>query len=125
MDYSAVPNVVFTSPEVATVGIGEDQAKEEGLDITVGKIPFSSNGKALAMNEARGFVKLVKSNETQKIIGGSIVGPDASSLIGILTTAIANGFTENEINNTVFAHPTTSEVIHEVSGEFGIGAIHS
>ncbi len=124
MDYSAVPNVIFTSPEIATVGMGEDQAKEEDLDITVSKTPFIGNGKAISMNETRGFVKLVKNNETGKIIGGSIIGPDASNLITILTTAIANGLTETEINKTIFPHPTTGEVIQEASQDLGLGAIH-
>ena len=124
VDYLSVPNVIFTSPEIASVGLTEDKSKEEGLDITVSKIPFSGNGKALAMNETRGFVKLIKNNETGKIIGGSIIGPDASSLITILTIAIQNGLTEHEINNTIFPHPTTSEVIQEAAQDLGLGAIH-
>ena len=124
-DYRAVPNVIFTSPEIATVGKGEDQAKEEGLDVSLGKIPFLSNGKALAMNETRGFVKLIKDNVTGKIIGASIIGPDASTLIGILTTAVANDLTDTELVNTIFAHPTTSEVIQEAAQALGLGAIHS
>ena len=124
MDYSAVPNVIFTSPEIATVGMGEDQAKEEDLDITVSKTPFIGNGKAISMNETRGFVKLIKDNGTKKIIGGSIIGPDATNLITILTTAIANGLTETEINKTIFPHPTTGEVIQEASQDLGLGAIH-
>ena len=125
MDYTAVPNVIFTYPEIATVGIGEGQAKEKGIDITVNKIPFTSNGKALAMNEARGFVKLIKSNDTGKIIGGSIIGPDASALISTLTTIVANGLSLSEINKTIFPHPTTSEIIGEVALDMGIGAIHT
>lgn len=124
MDYSSIPNVIFTSPEIATVGIGEDEAKKEGLDIKVSKTPFSANGKALAMNESRGFTKLIKDNTTGKIIGASIVGPDASSLISTLTTIINNGLTEDHINSTIFPHPTTSEVIQEASQGLGKGAIH-
>ena len=125
MNYTAVPNVIFTCPEIATVGIGEDQAKEKGLDITISKIPFTSNGKALAMNEARGFIKLIKNNETEKIIGGSIIGPDASALISTLTTIIVNGLSLSEINETIFPHPTTSEIIGEATLDMGIGAIHT
>ncbi len=125
MDYSGVPNVIFTSPEIATVGIGQDQAKEEGIDVSISKIPFSSNGKALAMNETRGFVKLVKDNVTGKIIGASIIGPDASTLIATVTVAIANGLSDKDLVKTIFAHPTTSEVIQEAAQGLGLGAIHS
>lgn len=124
MDYSAVPNVIFTSPEIANVGMGEDEANAAGMDITVSKFSFAGNGKALTMGETRGFIKLIKDNETGKIIGGSMIGPDASSLISSLTLAIANEFTEKQITETIFSHPTTGEVIHEAAMDFGIGALH-
>jgi dihydrolipoamide dehydrogenase len=124
MDYSAVPNVIFTAPEIASVGMGEDEAKAKGMDIAVSKFSFEGNGKALTMNEPRGFIKLIKNMETGKIIGGSIIGADAASLISTLTVAIANKFTEEEITETIFSHPTTSEVIHEAALDFGIGALH-
>lgn len=124
MDYSAVPNVIFTAPEIASVGVNEDEAKAKGMNITVSKFSFAGNGKALTMNEARGFIKLVKNNETGKIIGGSIIGADSSSLISALTLAIMNGFSEKEITETIFPHPTTGEVIHEAAMDFGIGALH-
>ncbi|MFZ2537785.1 MAG: dihydrolipoyl dehydrogenase, partial [Oscillospiraceae bacterium] len=124
MEYSAVPNVIFTAPEIASVGINEDEAKAKGMNITVSKFEFSGNGKALTMNEPRGFIKLIKNNETNKIIGGSIIGADASSLISSLTLAIANGFSEKEITETIFPHPTTGEIIHEAAMDFGIGAVH-
>jgi dihydrolipoamide dehydrogenase len=124
MDYSAVPNVIFTAPEIASVGIGEDAAKAKGINIAVSKFSFAGNGKALTMNEPRGFIKLVRNNETGKIIGGSIIGADASSLISALTLAIANGLTDKEITETIFPHPTTGEVIHEAALDFGIGALH-
>lgn len=124
MDYNAVPNVIFTSPEIASVGMGEDEAVKKGMDIKVSKFAFAGNGKALTMNEPNGFIKLIKNNKTNKIIGGSIIGADASSLISALTLAIENGFTEKEITKTIFPHPTTGEVIHEVAMDLGIGALH-
>lgn len=124
MDYSAVPNVIFTTPEIASVGIGEDEAKEKALDVSVSKFSYAGNGKALTMNEPRGFIKLVKDNETGKIIGCSIIGADASSLISVLTMGITNGLTEKEITETIFPHPTTGEVIYEAALELGIGALH-
>jgi len=124
MDYSAVPNVIFTTPEIASVGIGEDEAKEKALDVSVSKFSYAANGKALTMNEPRGFIKLVKDNETGKILGCSIIGADASSLISGLTMGIAIGITEKEITETIFPHPTTGEVIYEAALELGIGALH-
>lgn len=124
MDYSAVPNVIFTAPEIASVGITEDEATSKGMNISVSKFDYAGNGKALTMNEPAGFIKLIKSNETNKIIGGSIIGADASSLISSITLAIANGFTEKQITETISPHPTTGEIIHEAAMNFGIGALH-
>lgn len=124
MNYSAVPNVIFTSPEIASVGIGEDEAKEKKINIRVSKFCYAGNGKALTMNEPRGFVKLIKNTDTEKIIGCSIIGADASTLISSLTLVIANGLTEREITDTIFPHPTTSEMIPEAAFDFGIGALH-
>lgn len=124
MDYTAVPNVIFTAPEIASVGIGEDEANAKKINIMVSKFSYSGNGKALTMNEPRGYVKLIKNTETGKIIGCSIIGADASTLISGLTLVIANGLTEKEITDTIFPHPTTSEVIPEAAFEFGIGALH-
>ncbi|RRJ64581.1 dihydrolipoyl dehydrogenase [Paenibacillus oralis] len=124
MHYSAVPNVIFTSPEIASVGLSEDECKQRGMDYSVSKVSFESNGKALTMNEPEGFIKLIKDNNSGKIVGGSIIGPDASSLISSLTLAIANELTEQQITQTIFAHPTTGEVIHEAAFGLGIGALH-
>lgn len=124
MHYSAVPNVIFTSPEIASVGLSEDECKQRGMEYSVSKVSFESNGKALTMNEPEGFIKLIKDNNSGKIVGGSIIGPDASSLISSLTLAIANGLTEQQITQTIFAHPTTGEVIHEAAFGLGIGALH-
>lgn len=124
LDYSSVPNVIFTAPEIASAGTCEDEARKYDMNITVSKFSFSGNGKALTMNEPRGFIKLIKNNDTGKVIGGAIIGADASSLISSLTLAIANNFTEKEITETIFAHPTTGEVIHEATLDFSIGALH-
>lgn len=123
-NYSAVPNVVFTSPEISSVGLTEEECRKKGLDFSISTVSYSCNGKAVTMDEPDGFVKLVRDNATQRIVGGSIIGADASSLISTLTLAVSNGFTDKEIAETVFAHPTTAEVIHEAVLGFGIGAIH-
>ena len=124
MDYSAVPNVIFTSPEIATVGIGEEEAQSLNMDYSTSRVSFMSNGKALTMNETAGFVKLIKDNSSNKIIGAAVIGPDASTLISALTLGIKNGLTEKEYTETIFAHPTTAEVIHEAAFGLSIGALH-
>jgi dihydrolipoamide dehydrogenase len=124
MDYSAVPNVVFTSPEIAGVGLTQEDCREKGIDCSVSTVSYTSNGKAMTMNEPDGFIKLVRDNSTHKILGGSIIGADASSLISTLTLAITNGMTDKDIAKTIFTHPTTAEIIHEAALEFGMGAIH-
>ncbi|WP_217587465.1 dihydrolipoyl dehydrogenase [Lentibacillus saliphilus] len=124
MDYTAVPNVIFTSPEIANVGLQEYECEAQGIDYQVSKVSFASNGKALTMNEPAGFIKLIKDNQSGQIIGGAIIGPDASSLISSLTIAISNKLTEQQITQTIFAHPTTAEVIHEAALGLSIGALH-
>lgn len=124
MDYFAVPNVIFTNPEIASVGLTEDECKEKGFDYSVGKFNYMSNGKALTMDEPKGFIKLIKHNETNKIIGGTIIGAEASALVSTVTLAIANGLTDEEIRETIFAHPTTAEIIHEAAYGLGIGTMH-
>lgn len=124
MKYSAVPNVIFTSPEIASVGITEDFAKAQNINIKVSKFPFSANGKALTMNEEEGFVKLIKNLDTNKLEGASVIGPDAASLIATLTVMINCEIDEDEIRHTIFAHPTTSEAIHESILGFSEGALH-
>lgn len=124
MSYCAVPNVIFTSPEIASVGLTEDECKEKGFDYSVSKFNYMSNGKALTMGETKGFIKLIKHNETNKIIGGTIIGAEASNLISAVTVAIANGLTDEEIRETIFAHPTTAEIIHEAAYGLGIGTLH-
>lgn len=124
VDYSAVPNVIFTYPEIASVGLTEDQAKNNDIKYKTSKFYFQGNGKALTMGENEGFIKLVKDIEKDKIIGASIIGPDASSLVSTLTLIIKNNIKEDGIIETIFAHPTTGEVIHEAALELGIGGLH-
>lgn len=124
MDYTVVPNVIFTSPEIANVGMTEDAAIKEELNIKVSKFPFGANGKALTMGEGQGFIKLIKNLDTGKIIGGAIMGPEASALISSLTLIINQNISEEDVVHTIFAHPTTGEAIHEAALGLGIGAIH-
>jgi dihydrolipoamide dehydrogenase len=124
MDYAAVPSAIFTEPEIAMVGIGEKEAKLQGIEIEVGKFPFSANGKALSYGESDGFIKIIRDKNTEKLIGASIVGLHATDLIAELTLAIRNNLTAREIAETIHAHPTTAEVIHEAALSLEGGAIH-
>lgn len=124
-DYSIVPGAIFTTPEIASVGPTEDQAKEQGLDISVGKFIFAANGKALTYGERRGLVKVIADKATGVILGGHIIGPHASDLIHEITVAIKNKLTAEQIADTIHAHPTTAETVLEaVMATTPKGAIH-
>lgn len=122
-DRSKVPSVIFTKPEIATVGLSEDEAKKEGIQYKTGVFHYSGNGKALTMHETEGYIKLLSDKEG-KILGGTIVGADASTLIASVTLAVQNSLTAEDIADTIFAHPTTAEVVHEAALDLTIGAFH-
>ncbi|GKX27904.1 dihydrolipoyl dehydrogenase [Vallitalea longa] len=124
MDYTVIPSAIFTNPEIAMVGVSERTAQEDGLDIEIGKFPFAANGKALTLGESNGFVKIIKEKPTGKIIGGSIIGPHATDLIAEITLAIKNGLTTKDVMETIHAHPTTAESIHEAVLATEGGALH-
>jgi dihydrolipoamide dehydrogenase len=106
------------------VGIGEKAAKKQGIDVEVGKFPFAASGKALTMGESRGFVKIIKQKCTGKILGGAIIGPHATDLIAEIALAVKKGLTCEDVIETVHAHPTTAEAIHEAVLAAEGGAIH-
>ncbi|MDI7247624.1 MAG: dihydrolipoyl dehydrogenase [Bacillota bacterium] len=124
MSYGAVPSAIFTSPEVASVGLNERQAKEEGFDVRVGKFPFTASGKALAMGEAEGFVKIIADGGTDRILGIHIVGPHATELIPEPTAAVRMKMTVAEFAKTIHAHPTLAEAIGEAAEAVHRMAIH-
>lgn len=112
-DYQAMPSAVFTDPEIATVGLTETEAKERGIEVTVGKFPFSILGRALAKGEAIGFVKTLIDAKTEQVLGVGVVGPDASELIAEATLAIEMCAQAEDVALTVHAHPTLSEAMNE------------
>lgn len=122
--YPIIPSVIFTNPEIAQVGLTEEECINQGISIKKSIFPFIANGKAKIQNETKGFVKLIKNKENNKIIGGVIVGVDASSLISSITLAITNGLTDQDISKTIFSHPTTSEAVWEAAEGLYQGAIH-
>ncbi len=123
-DYKCVPAVVFTDPEIASVGMTEAEAKEKGIDVVVGKFPFAASGRALSLNETDGFTKLVAEKGTGLVLGAHIVGPEASEIIAEMGLAIEMGATLEDVALTVHAHPTLPETIMEAA-EAAMGkAIH-
>lgn len=113
--YDNIPSVTYCHPEVASVGMTEEQAKEQKLDYVVGKFPFSANGRARASNETEGFVKIIRDKKYGEILGAHIVGGHASELIHELGLARENEYTVEEIDLFVHAHPTLSEAVAEAS----------
>ncbi len=111
MDYRAVPNCVFSMPEVASVGLTEEEARRENDNIKVSKYPFRANSKALIMGETEGMIKIIADGNSLKLLGIHILGVHASDLIAEVTLAMSIGATAKEIINTIHAHPTLSELI--------------
>ncbi len=119
-----VPSCIFVSPEIASVGITEEQAKEQGLDYKTSRIMFGSNGKALTLGQEDGFVKVIADNRTQTILGVHILGPHASDLIHEGALAVQNRLHIDQIKQTIHAHPTLSETFHEAILGLNDEAIH-
>ena len=118
------PNCVFTLPEVAFVGMTEEKLKESGIDYRASKFMFGANGKALSLGEGDGFVKVFASNEDNKVLGVTILGPHANDLIHEGAIAIANGMDVDSIDRTIHAHPTLSEAFMEAVHGLDDKAIH-
>ena len=115
MRYDAIPAVIFTEPEAASVGFTEEMAKEKNLNITVAKYPFKALGKSQTSSETFGFVEIIADKNTSQIYGATIVGNGAASLIAELTLAITNELTLESIFETVHAHPTEAEAVMEAA----------
>jgi dihydrolipoamide dehydrogenase len=113
--YDNVPSVTYCHPEVASIGMTEDQAKERKLDYQVGRFPFSANGRARTSNETEGFVKIIRDKKYGEILGAHIVGSHASEIIHELTVARENEYTVEEVDLAIHAHPTLSEAIAEAA----------
>lgn len=115
VDYTAIPSVVFSDPEIAAVGLTEAEAKEQGYEVAVGKFPFAANGRALSLLEAEGFVKVVADKASGLVLGVQIVGPEASDLIAEAALAVEMGATLEDIALTIHAHPTLGETMMEAA----------
>lgn len=125
VNYDVIPNVIYTEPEVAGVGITEAQAKEKGISVKVGKFPLQANGRAIASDATDGMVKIIACAETDKILGGQIIAKGASEMISEIVTHMEYGGSAEDLGRTVHAHPTISEAIKEAGLAVDNAAIHS
>jgi dihydrolipoamide dehydrogenase len=121
IDYIGIPAVVFSDPELATVGYTESQAKAEGIEVIGAKFPFAANGRALSLDSTDGFVKLITRKEDGLVIGAQIAGANASDMISELGLAIEAGMTAEDISMTIHAHPTLGEMTMEAA-EVALGS---
>jgi dihydrolipoamide dehydrogenase len=124
VNYGAIPGVVYTWPEVASVGRTEEELRADGVAYTVGKFPFTANGRARAMGDTDGFVKILADKTTDAVLGAHIIGPDAGTLIAELVTAIEFGASAEDVARTCHAHPTLSEAVKEAALAVEGRAIH-
>jgi len=115
MDYGNIPNATYCHPEVASIGLTEQQCKERKLDYKVGKFPFSANGRARTAGETDGFVKIIRDSKYGEILGAHIVGAHATEMIHELVVARTNEFTVEEVDLAIHAHPTLSEAVAEAA----------
>jgi dihydrolipoamide dehydrogenase len=124
VNYDAIPSVVYTSPEVAAVGRTEEELKAAGIAYAVGKFPFTANGRARAMGETDGFVKLLADKATDRLLGAHIIGPDGGTLIAELSMAIEFGASAEDVARTSHAHPSLNEAVKEAALAVGGRALH-
>lgn len=124
VNYAVIPGVVYTNPEVASVGKTEDELKAEGVDYKIGKFPFTANGRAKAMLATQGFVKILADVETDRVLGAHIIGKNAGEMIHELVTLMEFSGSSEDLARTTHAHPTLSEAIREAALSLGDGAIH-
>ncbi len=124
INYDAIPAIVYTNPEIASVGKTEEQLKQEKKDFKVGKFPFIANGRALTTSASEGFVKILVDKQTDEILGAHIIGHDAGQLIAEIVTTIEFGGSAEDIARVCHAHPTTSEAVKEAALSVDGRAIH-
>ena len=123
-DAKCVPAVIFTSPEMASVGISEAEAKEQGLAVKSGSFPFAASGRAMSLMETDGFVKIVADAATDEVLGVHMVGPEVTELIAEAALAIELGATAEDIGRTIHAHPTLPEAMMEAAESVHGAAVH-
>ncbi|HSI10140.1 MAG: dihydrolipoyl dehydrogenase [Rariglobus sp.] len=125
VNWDLMPAIIYTEPEVASVGLGEDAAKAKGLAINVGKFNFAANARALANDAGDGYVKIIADAKTDKILGAQILGRNAGELISEIVTHMEYGGSAEDLARTVHAHPTMSEAVKEAAMAVSKSAIHA
>jgi dihydrolipoamide dehydrogenase len=124
VNYDAIPGIIYTNPELAGVGLTEDQAKEKGTEVRVGKFPFRANARALANEDPEGMVKFVADAKTDRILGAHILQHAASELIAEAASVMEFGGSAEDLGRTCHSHPTLSEAVREAALAVGKRAIH-
>ena len=124
VNYDVMPNVIYTHPEVAWVGLTEEQCKEEGIDFQVGSFPFAASGRAKAKGDTGGLVKVIRDKSNDRLLGAHLIGPSASELLAQSVLAMEFDATIEDIAHTIHAHPTLSEAMHEAALGADGRAIH-
>jgi dihydrolipoamide dehydrogenase len=125
VNYAAIPAVVYTHPEIASVGQTEEQLKESGTPYKKGVCPYGASGRALALGDTQGRVKILAHAETDRVLGVHILGAHAGDLIAEAVAAIEFGASSEDIARTCHAHPTLSELLHEAALAVDNRAIHT
>lgn len=124
LDYKAMPAAIFCDPEIATVGLSEEQAREQGYEVKIGKFPFAASGRALSMNEPDGMVKMITDAKTDLLLGVHMIGPEVAELIAEAALGIEMGATAEDIALTVHTHPTLPETMMEAAEAVHGMAVH-
>jgi dihydrolipoamide dehydrogenase len=124
MDYSAIPNCIYTDPEIASVGLSEPRAKEQGHAVKVGRFNFAALGKAMCIGETAGMVKVVADAQTDRVLGVGIVGPHATDIIAEGVLAVRHGLRVHQVAETIHSHPTLPEAVGEAMHDVHGQAIH-
>ena len=125
VNYDTIPGVVYTTPEVASIGKTEEQLKEKNIQYKIGKFSFMANSRAKAIDDAEGFVKILADEKTDKVLGAHLIGPHAGELIAEIGIAMEFGASSEDIARTCHAHPTFSEAVKEAALSVDKRAIHS
>ena len=112
-DHSRIPGCTYSRPQIASVGLSEDKAKQEGREVKIGRFPFRGNGKAVSLGESEGLIKTIFDSATGELLGAHMIGPEVTELIQGFVIAMGLECTEEDLIHTIFPHPTLSEIMHE------------
>ncbi len=124
IDYRAIPSAIFTEPELASVGLSQEEAEAQGIEIKVGEFPLQASGRALTMDSTDGLVRIIADKKTEEVLGAHLLAPHASEMIPVLTMAVAKRMKLQEVDSIVYIHPTLSESIPEAALKASGLALH-